>query len=142
MCLFCRKEFFYFTGNKHTKGKFCSCACSGKYRREQTIEKILKNDGTSFIYDRTLRIYLLETRPHECVICKLKAWKGKDVPLVMDHINGNPYDGRLENLRLICPNCDAQLPTYKNRNRGKGRNLRKDSRKQVRGSIPLSSSKS
>ncbi len=30
----------------------------------------------------------------------------------MDHINGNPKDDRLENLRWVCPNCDRQLPTY------------------------------
>ena len=30
-----------------------------------------------------------------------------------------------ENLRLVCPNCDSQLPTYKSRNRGSGRHSRR-----------------
>ena len=39
----------------------------------------------------------------------------------MDHINGRASDNRRENLRLICPNCDSQLPTYKSRNKNSDR---------------------
>lgn len=47
------------------------------------------------------------------------------MPLIVDHINGNPEDDRLENLRLVCGNCDMQLPTYKSRNLGNGRAWRR-----------------
>jgi hypothetical protein len=36
--------------------------------------------------------------------------------LVLDHINGVSNDNRLENLRIICPNCDATLDTHCGRN--------------------------
>jgi hypothetical protein len=45
--------------------------------------------------------------------------------LVLDHIDGNPDNNRRDNLRLACPNCDSQLPTYKSRNRGSGRAFRR-----------------
>lgn len=42
---------------------------------------------------------------------------GKDIPLIVDHIDGNPGNNYPDNMRMICPNCDAQLPTYMGRNR-------------------------
>jgi 5-methylcytosine-specific restriction endonuclease McrA len=42
------------------------------------------------------------------------------VPLELDHVNGDRADNRLENLRLVCPNCHAQTDTYRGRNIGRG----------------------
>ena len=36
--------------------------------------------------------------------------------LILDHINGENHDDRLENLRWVCPNCNQQLPTTGGRN--------------------------
>jgi hypothetical protein len=54
---------------------------------------------------------------NECVECGQGAeWNGKKLVLVLDHINGNSADHRLENLRLLCPNCNSQTPTFCGRN--------------------------
>lgn len=69
--------------------------------------------NTTHVKKRLLKEGLLDNR------CYLQdcpnpepLWKG--VPLVMriDHINGINNDHRIENLRLVCPNCDSQLPTF------------------------------
>lgn len=52
-----------------------------------------------------------------CGICGMAPeWEGKPLTLRLDHINGEHLDNRKENLRLACPNCDSQLPTYGGRN--------------------------
>lgn len=70
---------------------------------------------------RLARQYLLARRPHNCEICKGTTWCGAPMPLVVDHIDGDYTNNTLVNLRLVCGNCDMQLPTYKGRNRGHGR---------------------
>lgn len=46
-------------------------------------------------------------------------WFGKPLVLVLDHINGKPDDNRLQNLRLLCPNCNSQQDTFCGRNKKK-----------------------
>lgn len=56
--------------------------------------------------------------PAECAECGIgPSWNGKPLTLQVDHHNGAYWDCRLENLRLLCPNCHSQTPTYAGRNR-------------------------
>jgi hypothetical protein len=47
------------------------------------------------------------------------VWNGKSLPLILDHREGNRFDNTPANLRLLCPNCDAQLTTRGGANRGR-----------------------
>lgn len=68
------------------------------------------------IKQRLIREGVFEAR---CSTCKLTTWLGAPIPLELDHINGVNTDNRLENLRLLCPNCHARTPTYRGKNKGK-----------------------
>ena len=54
---------------------------------------------------------------YACSVCGIAQWQGRALTLHVDHTNGKHYDNRLENLRILCPNCHAQTPTYGNRAR-------------------------
>ena len=53
-----------------------------------------------------------------CSVCKqLPLWNGKPLTLQLDHINGKSDDNRIENLRMICPNCHSQTETFSGKSR-------------------------
>jgi hypothetical protein len=57
----------------------------------------------------------------KCECCDLEKWCGKEITLELDHINGDNRDHRVQNLRLLCPNCHSQTDTWRGRNKNKGK---------------------
>lgn len=104
--------------------KFCSNRCQFDHTWRKTKKTI---EETGFFNGiRQAKKYLKETRPNCCEMCGIDTWANKPIMLLCDHINGNPEDWSLNNLRLICSNCDATTPFYKNRNKGNGRHKRRE----------------
>ena len=56
-------------------------------------------------------------KQHKCECCGITEWRGQPTPIELDHINGINTDNRLENLRILCPNCHAQTETYRGKNK-------------------------
>lgn len=62
----------------------------------------------------------------ECYECGLKSiWNEKPLTLQLDHINGVGYDNRIENLRVLCPNCHTQTDTFGSKNTNNVKKIKK-----------------
>lgn len=113
VCAGCQTKF-------HGKNKYCSvCITEGKHIHQRTT------DVTTVTGAHAVRSFLLRTRPHMCQGCSRQEWEGHKIPLETEHVDGNSKNNTEENLKLLCPNCHALTPTYKSKNKGKGRHSRR-----------------
>lgn len=62
------------------------------------------------------KILMERLLPRKCAGCGLKRWRGKPIPLELEHKDGNNSNNSLDNLELLCPNCHAQTSTYRGLN--------------------------
>ena len=90
-----------------------------KQERTEFIEKTRPMEdyfsGKAPMQSDKLKIRLLNEgylKP-ECSTCGNTQWGDEEIPLQLDHKNGNDEDNSLDNLRLLCPNCHAQTPWYR-----------------------------
>ena len=104
----------HFTGSVHNKG----VASRDKLPWQHYL--VLRSEPLRKETAHRLRRAMIESGiTYECAACSGDgSWMGMELRLEIDHINGDPFDNRRENLRFLCPNCHAQTSTYCVRNRG------------------------
>ena len=88
-------------------------------KQKPLIDILIENSNVNrlTIKNRLIRENILKNK---CYICGLdNNWNDKLLIMVLDHINGIYNDNRLENLRLLCPNCNSQTDTFCGKNNKK-----------------------
>lgn len=117
-CINCGTKFAHKTGYSN---KFCSPSCEREYKHQQKYNKILTGDSSIMRANYTPKYFkddILKEQGGVCAICGMKPiWNGKPLVFIIDHIDGHASHNYRSNLRVICPNCDSQLDTYKSRNK-------------------------
>ena len=116
----------HFEGRRQRQ--FCSNRCQRAFERRERVAIWLATGEALPGSARThyVRLYLLAEQESRCALCGIPSeWNNAPLALTLDHVDGDSSNNARENLRLVCPNCDSQLPTYKNRNRGRGRHARR-----------------
>lgn len=88
-----------------------------KYSTSDVLAGLHPSYATGHVKQRLLEEGVLK---YECEMCKIDSWRGEKLSLELDHIDGNPHNHVLSNLRLLCPNCHSQTPTFRNRKRPHG----------------------
>lgn len=133
--------------HKDRRSIYCSRSCAAKINnvkfkkrvklargrdaRKSKVQKWLDGewDGTTKEgLSKCIRQFLLKEAKYTCQDGRsgCSGWgmynpqSGK-ICLTVDHLNGNAYDNRPENLKVMCPNCHAMTPTFGALNKGSGR---------------------
>ena len=98
------------------------------------LEEILIGKHPTFQTSKLKNKLLKEAiKTNSCEECGLSdEWNGKLIVMHLDHINGRSDDHRLENLKMLCPNCHSQTPTYSGRNRTNENRLKIEEKKKNR----------
>jgi hypothetical protein len=79
----------------------------------QPLEDILVEGSTFHRNHLKTRLFKEGVKARACEMCgQGEQWRGRRMALILDHVNGMPDDHRLENLRILCPNCAATLDTH------------------------------
>jgi len=122
-CYNCSKEI-------QKRNKYCSIKCQKEYEYNVYIDK-WKNgqeSGNRGDYQISMHIkrYLYNKYKNKCARCgwgEVNKYTG-NIPLEVEHIDGNYENNKEENLILLCPNCHSLTSTYKGANLNNGRKNR------------------
>lgn len=130
-CSFCGKCL-----TKKQQGRnqlFCSNQCSNDSRSQKRLEiwlstgKLDYANNTMIKVNSVYRKHIEKEQNHKCAICGIDdIWNGERLVFVLDHIDGDASNHNRSNLRLVCPNCDSQLPTFKSKNKNSSRTYKKE----------------
>ena len=121
-CLNCT-VIFYTTISEDKK--YCSNNCQQE-KRWQNRKKIIETHGVKLLgiksasEDTILKKYLIEKYGEKCMECgwnEVNKYTGL-IPIQIDHIDGNPKNQSLKNIRLVCPNCHSLTPFFGSRGNG------------------------
>lgn len=80
---------------------------------KKPLVEVLVEGSTYCRTDLKARLYDEGLKERRCEACAQgELWRGQRMALILDHVNGTADDNRLANLRILCPNCAATLPTH------------------------------
>jgi hypothetical protein len=105
----------HFTGQGWRKGSPIPCFLASP------LSDLLQNGTRVQSFKLKKRLFAEGLKTRECEWCNNTEWLGQPIPLELDHINGDQRDNRIENLRILCPNCHALTQTYRGKKLAKCR---------------------
>ena len=109
---------FYKIDHSHFTGPGWSKGLRGIGKPRMSLDEILVSNSNFQSFKLKNRLFSANIKLPRCEECGwAKTAENGRLPLELDRINGDVHDNRLENLRVLCPNCHSLKPTHRGRNR-------------------------
>lgn len=102
----------------------CSPECAAELKTKRHYEEYLKDNSIAYGQKnmQSYKKWFLLEQNNKCSICGMEnSWNGQELIFILDHIDGNADNNNRDNLRMVCPNCDSQLDTFKSKNKNSAR---------------------
>lgn len=116
---------------KMVRFKYCNPNCQRSYERRSIFSRIENGEIFSSNICKTYLINKYGDKCMECGWCEVNKKTGK-IPINLEHVDGDSSNNRLENLKLLCPNCHSLTETYGSLNKGRGRSERQNYRNYIK----------
>lgn len=132
-CKYCNKQFDTLGLHQH-EAYYCDAnpnklvaprATKQKETAQSKFLKYLELDWNTFNLqvghadDVLVRKRLYLEQEGRCNNCCRYEWQDKEIPLELEHKDGNHHNNSRENIEMLCPNCHALTPTWRGRNQNK-----------------------
>jgi hypothetical protein len=107
----------YEIDSRHLKGHGWSKGLHLPSKAKLPLDEVLVQNSLYSSYRLKRRLFAAGLKQPQCEEC---GWAQRSAdgrtPLELDHINGEPRDNRIENLRVLCPNCHSLQATHRGLN--------------------------
>lgn len=113
-CKHCGEESKWLLSKKNV---FCSRKCQAAHEWESVAKVDIENGTKTLTSVAQLVRYVTERDGYKCNCCGISTWLDNPITLDLDHIDGDRSNNIPFNLRLLCPNCHRQTPTWGNKKR-------------------------
>lgn len=99
--------------SKNRSNLYRECALKTHKKTKASLNDVLDGKYKNYQSSRLLKMLVNEgVKEYKCEICGISNWNGKDITLVLHHIDGEHSNNKLENLQILCPNCHSQTANY------------------------------
>lgn len=113
---------FYAVKNRIVKNGIDISHFSGRgHPRYVPLKDILKENCLFSGFHLKKKLIASGVFKNECFMCGITQWNGTKLTFQLDHIDGDPTNNKIDNLRLLCPNCHSQTLTFSGRNKARER---------------------
>lgn len=84
-----------------------------RQKRKENLERKYENTPFAELPYSRKKSKVLKEQNNQCLTCGLSEWLNNPIKFELDHIDGNTENNIRTNLRVLCPNCHSQTPTFR-----------------------------